>query len=777
MTTSRARSVFAIHLLLAAFISRAAEPPVLTGKVEDAARLPIPGAAVTLTCAASQAQHAQCDAEGQYSFTLSAQKGAAQCSLEVRHEGFVPFDTQLILDVRSPVQRDVILQVAPLSTAVTVAEDAGYLTPAIQSATRTLTPVRDVPQSLTVVSRDQMDDQLLTTMADAMRYVPGVMPIQGENNRDQMVIRGESTSADFFLDGIRDDVQYYRDLYNLDRVEVLKGPNAMVFGRGGGGGVINRVSKEATDSGAREFTFDGGSFGDKRFTVDLDQPLSNSWAARLNGLYEDSGSFRDHVGLDRYGIAPSVSFTPDANTRLTFNFETFHDQRTADRGIPSFAGLPLDIAASTYFGEPDLSWVHASVNTGSVALEHHWNNVEFHDRILVGDYYRGYQNFVPGVVNAARTFDSLSAYNNATWRRNAFNQADLSGSFKTGPIRHHWLSGIEVGRQYTDNFKNTGYFNNATTTISVPLNATVIDTPITFRQSPTDADNHLLATVTAGYVQDQVDLSRRLILLAGLRFDRFDLQYLDHRSGLRLERPDNLVSPRLGLVWKPVTAVSVYGSYSVSYLPSSGDQFSSLTTVTEQVKPERFTNLETGVKWDIRPGLSLSAALYRLDRTNTRSTDPNDPTRIVQTGSQRTNGAEWSVTGNLSRRWSVIAGYGYQKAFVTSATTAAVAGARVAQVPRNTFTLWNRYLLTSRLSAGFGLVDRSSMFAAIDDTVVLPGYTRADAAVYYSLTERVRLQGNVENLFDTRYTLNADNNTNLSPGAPRTVRVGLIARF
>jgi catecholate siderophore receptor len=231
------------------------------------------------------------------------------------------------------------------------------------------------------------------------------------------------------------------------------------------------------------------------------------------------------------------------------------------------------------------------------------------------------------------------------------------------------------------------------------------------------------------------------------------------------------------MVWKPVAALSLYGSYSVSYLPSAGDQFSSLTTITEQVKPEKFNNLETGVKLDIRHGLSLSAAIYRLDRTNTRSTDPNAATRIVQTGSQRTNGGELSVSGNVARRWSVIAGYGRQHAFVTDATTSAVAGATVAQVPRNTFTIWNRYLLAARLSAGFGLINRGDMFAAIDDSVVLPGYTRADAAVYYSLSERVRVQANVENLLDIRYTLNADNNNNLSPGSPRAVRVGIVARF
>jgi catecholate siderophore receptor len=240
---------------------------------------------------------------------------------------------------------------------------------------------------------------------------------------------------------------------------------------------------------------------------------------------------------------------------------------------------------------------------------------------------------------------------------------------------------------------------------------------------------------------------------------------------------DTLISPRLGVVVKPVDAVSIYANYSVSYLPSAGDQFASLTTVTQQVKPEKFENYEAGVKWDVRRSLSLTTAVYRLDRTNTRSTDPNDPTRIVQTGSQRTNGVEFGWNGSVTKAWQVSGGVGVQDAFVTSATIAARAGAQVAQVPRATFSLWNNYRVLPRLGAGLGVLNRSDMFAAIDNTVLLPSYTRVDAAIFYSLTEKIRLQANVENLTDRRYFANADNNTNISPGSPRALRIGMTARF
>jgi catecholate siderophore receptor len=230
-------------------------------------------------------------------------------------------------------------------------------------------------------------------------------------------------------------------------------------------------------------------------------------------------------------------------------------------------------------------------------------------------------------------------------------------------------------------------------------------------------------------------------------------------------------------VIKPVTAVSLYGSYSVSYLPSSGDQFASLTNETQQMKPEKFENIEGGIKWDLRRTLFLTAAVYRLDRKNTRATDSANPGVIVQTGSQRTNGFELGLNGNIVPRWSVSGGYAYQDAYISSSTTAAPAGRQVPQVPHHTFSLWNKYQFTRRLGAGLGLIARSDMFVAIDNVVVLPGYLKADAAVFYTFNENWRLQANIENLTDRRYFVNAHSNSNISPGSPRGVKAGLVARF
>jgi catecholate siderophore receptor len=746
---------------------------LVKGKVLDPNRAAVVGARINAQTKDGSMGSTVTDQNGEFSLALEP----GDYTVTVTADGFSEASQAVRLGQSSVTSLEVVVQVAGSSSSVTIVEAGSYQTEVIASATKTLTPLRDTPQSITVVTREQIKDQSFQSISDVVNYMPGISSHQGENNRDQLVMRGNSTSADFYLNGVRDDVQYYRDLYNVERVEALKGPNAMIFGRGGGGGVINRVTREADFTQVREITLQRGSFRNRRFTADFDQQLSDKVAFRLNGLYENSDSFRRFVGLERYGINPTFTFLPGTRTRITLSYEYFHDGRLADRGIPSFQGRPIDVPISTYFGNPNDSHVRARVNLLSGSIEHQVGRLNIRNRTQFGDYDRGYQNFVPGAVTADKTRDSISAYNNATKRRNIFNQTDFTYKLSTGSVGHTFLFGAELGRQLTDNFRNTGFFNNTTTSILVPISDPIVTVPVTFRQSATDANNHLKTNLAATYVQDQIELSRYVQVVTGVRFDYFDLQFHNNRTGDNLRRTDRLTSPRIGLVIKPVTSVSVYGNYSVAYLPSSGDQFSSLTTITQQVKPEKFSNYETGAKWEIRRYLTLTTALYRQDRTNTRATDPNNPTAIVQTGSQRTNGMEIGLNGSVTRNWRIVGGYAHQNAFITSATTAAAKGAQVAQVPRNTFSVWNNYQLIRKLAVGLGIIHRSDMFAAIDNTVVLPGYTRADAAVFYLFNERWRLQANLENLFDRRYYLNADNNNNISPGSPRAARVSLVARF
>lgn len=745
------------------------------GKVLDSTRAPIEGVQVVplSNSAAGGEGGTATNSSGEFNLVLPQGQWVLKFSKTGFKDSVLTFDA----DSNGPVTLEVVLQVAPVESVVIVNEPAPYLARTSSSATKTLTALIDTPQSLTVITRELIRDQMMMSIADVVRYVPGISSHQGENNRDQVVIRGNSSSADFFVNGVRDDVQYYRDLYNLDRVEALKGPNAMIFGRGGGGGVINRVTKEAGPGSFRELSLSGGQFGDFRAAVDANAPLGRKLAGRVNGVFERADSFRKFVEMQRYGIAPTLTIVASQHSRVVASFENLQDHRVADRGITSYRGRPADVPIATFYGNPDASRVRAAVNLGSVLFEHQRRRWTIRNRSLVGDYDRFYQNFVPGTVNADKTQVTLTAYNNSTNRLNLFNQTDVTAFVSSGPVRHTLLAGMELGRQVTNNFRQSGFFSNSASSILVPYANPLTQLPVTFRQSATDADNRLRAHVAAFYLQDQIRLTGTLQIVAGLRFDNFDLRYHDQRNGDRLRRIDNLVSPRLGLIVKLAPAVSLYGNYSVSYLPSSGDQFSSLTVITQQIKPEKFNNYEGGVKWDIRSSLSLTAALYRLDRTNTRSTDPNDPARIVQTGSQRTNGFELGLNGNLTRDWQISGGYAYQDAYISSATVSARLGARVGQVPRHSFSLWNNYQFTRRLGAGLGILQRTEMFAAVDNTVVLPGYVRADAALFYSVTEKMRFQLNVENVLGRVYFVHADSNTNISPGSPRAVRAGLVARF
>ena len=682
-------------------------------------------------------------------------------------------DARTVVVSRAGAPQTAVQALSPV--VVTATRVARYASAHSRTATRTETPLRDTPQSVTIVMRGLIADQAMQSMGDVVRYVPGVTMGQGEGHRDAPTIRGNSSTADFFVDGVRDDAQYYRDLYNVERVEALKGSNAMIFGRGGGGGVINRVTKEAEWVPTRTLTVEGGSFDHKRTSVDVGQALGGAVAARLNGMYENSGLFRDAVTLERYGVNPTLAVAAGTNTVVRLGYEYFGDERTVDRGIPSFRGEPSGAGRATFFGDPDLSYAEARVHAAGATVEHNTGGgLTVRNRTRFVHYDKFYQNVYPGsAVDATGTQVNLAAYNNATERGNLFNQTDLTYGLTTGSVGHTLLFGAEVGRQSTDNFRETGYFTDTATTLAVPFADPTVTAPVTFRQSATDADNRATINVGAVYAQNQVALSPQWQAVVGIRYERFGIDFHNDRNGQELRRDDRMVSPRAGLVFKPVEPLSFYGGYSMSYLPSAGDQFSSLTVTSQTLEPERFTNYEAGAKWDVRPDLALTTAVYRLDRTNTSAPDPRDATRTVQTGGQRTTGYEVGLTGNLTRAWQVAGGYASQRATITSTTTAAKAGATVPLVPHHTVSLWNKYQVMPAWGVGLGLIHQADMYAAIDNAVTLPSFTRVDGAVYVTLYRRVRAQMNLENLFDTRYYLTSHGNNNIMPGASRTVRVSL----
>lgn len=657
----------------------------------------------------------------------------------------------------------------------------GYVAKRSGTATKTDTPLIDVPQSVTVVTKEAIKDLSMQGMADVVRYVPGVQMAQGEGNRDTPVLRGNASTADFFVDGIRDDVEYFRDLYNVDRVEALKGSNAMIFGRGGAGGVINRVTKVADWETAREITLQTGSYRNRRVTADVNQSFNDAVAGRVTGMYENSNTFRQGGEIKRYAINPTLAFSLTPDTKLTLGYEHFHDERTADRGIPSYLGVPLNTGRSQFFGNADLSPTHTTINAFNLLLEHSFNeNVEIRNRFRYADYDKFYQNIFPGAVNPAGTSVSISGYNNATQRENIFNQTDLIFSFETGSVKHKFLTGIELGRQVTDNFRQTAYFNTVggPTSVTAPVSNPVISNPVFWAQNATDADNHVIAEVVSVYAQDQIEIIPEFELVLGARYDKFKVKFLNNRTAARLNGDDGLFSPRFGAIYKPMEELSFYASYSKTYLPRSGAQLTSLTVANATLDPEKFINYEIGAKWDVLPALSLTAAVFRLDRKNVLIPDPLNPAVSILADGQRTKGAEFGVTGRITDAWSIMGGYAFQDGELTATASAtALAGAKLASLPRHTFSLWNRYDINEMWGVGLGVINRSKIYTSTDNTVTLKGYTRFDGAVFFRLNETLSAQVNVENIFDKKYYLSAHNNNNIMPGAPRSVRASVTVGF
>lgn len=662
---------------------------------------------------------------------------------------------------------------------VTATRDQGYSVTSTSTATRTDTRLLDVPQSLSVLTRDRLDDQAMLSIADALRFVPGATTGQGEGHRDQPTLRGNSSTADFFVDGVRDDVQYYRDFYNVERLEILKGPNAMIFGRGGGGGVINRVSKTPEGQTALRADAAVDTFGAWRIGADANAPLSGNVAARLNAFYEDGANHRQVYDLQRWAINPTLGFDLGGKGNLVLGYEHASDERIVDRGVPSRSGRPVEGFRDTFFGNAEANRSTFNVDNLSLAADYALTDtLMIRHRTRYGDFDKFYSNVFPATSVDANGRFGIEAYADGVQRENLFSQTDLVWDTSTGSIDHILLGGVELGRQTSTSQRTNGTFATAaggtTLRISVALTDPFTPPPASFgaplRSVGTRAD------IAAVFLQDQIKIGDHVEIVAGLRYDRFSLDFTNLLSNAAYGRTDNLWSPRLGLILKPAGNASLYASYSRSYLPQSGDQFLALDASLANLEPERFENFEIGAKWDVTPGLNLTAAIYQLDRTNSRAPGAVAGT-IELTGEQRSKGFELAANGQITPQWQLSAGFAWQDAEIRSTTSAAPAGRKVPLVPRTQASAWTRYDITDRFGLGLGVVHQASSFASISNTVTLPAYTRIDTAAFVRLADAVSLQLNIENLFNTGYFPTAHNDNNITTGGPRAARLTVRTRF
>ena len=653
----------------------------------------------------------------------------------------------------------------------------GYDIEQTPTATKTETPLIDVPQAISVISREQLDDQGSVGLGDALRYVPGVVLGQGEGHRDQVTLRGQNSTADFFVDGLRDDAQYYRPLYNIERVEVLKGANALIFGRGGGGGVINRVSK-APEFGRTRAAVSGGidSFAAWSLAADVGTALSDTIGSRLNAAYERFDNHRQDYSGHFLGFTPTLGAHLGEATTLTATYEYVEDSRLTDRGVPSLAGRPLTGFDKTLFGSPLANRSEVTAHLAHARIDHEFSDgLSANFSAQFATYDKFYANVYPRAAVSALSTVELEGYANSTERQNWIAQGNLIWNGDTGGLGHTLLLGFEAIDQDTVDSRRLAQFGPALASrVTVPLATRITLPTIAFGGLSRSSVSNVQALSL--YAQDQIDIGEHVKVVAGLRYDDFRIESTNRISGFSARRADSKWSPRLGLILKPRANMSVYASYAISFLPQSGEQFTVLDATNASLAPEKFENLEAGVKWNVSDALAFTLAAYRLDRTNSRFNDPVTGTALLS-GKTRTKGIEASLVGQVTPELQVALGYALQHGEVRSATAAAPAGRRLAQLPRHQASGWARYNLSGRFGIGLGLLHQSAMNATISGAVRLPAFTRLDGALFYDLSDKVTFQINVENQTDADYYPTAHTDNNISVGEPINARATVRVKF
>ncbi|MHB2081005.1 TonB-dependent receptor [Pseudomonas asiatica] len=689
--------------------------------------------------------------------------------------------------VHAAVQPESQGSLALPATAVTSAyEQQSYKASESRSAMKIDAPLRDIPQTVNVVPESVIKDQGAQSMEDVLKNVPGVGLSNGDGQRDQVTIRGFSAIGDMYIDGVRDDALYFRDLSNIERVEVIKGPAAVLYGRGSSGGLINSISKKPSFTPKREVGMSFDSEGKRRTQFDTGwaDPQSNQ-AYRVTGAFEDSDTFRDDGYIDRKAIAPSAYFRLSDDLELNLGATYLYDKRLIDFGIPALGNRPVDVDRDKRFGsgDADQDYARSEVFSLTASLDYRIND----DFTLTNTsrYYRYDLDRNNTLADSSPTrfvtapdgelLVKLNRGNVARDEYGMFNQTELKQQAQLAGMQHNLLYGVEVGFQ--DKQQRVLSQNNVA---QVPVYRDAL-VPVPEHAANLSSKGTNFQQTTGLYVQDMIELNEHWKALVGVRYDIFGQEYDDDRAqNVDLDRTDKTWSPRAGLVYQPDNIQSYYVSVSRSYQPS-GEVFA-VSPTNQHLEPEETTNYEIGAKWDLLDSrLSLTAAVFRLERTNMKTADPANPNLTVLAGEQRTDGFEATVSGQLTDKWQIYAGYAYLDAEITKSNSKTNGVANEGQTPtltpRNSANVWLVRTLTPewRVAAGANYVDER--YTALDNVVVMPGYTTFDAALLYSVPQwdaALRLK----NVFDRDYYASAHGSVDLiTPGAPRTLEASFNYRF
>ncbi len=646
------------------------------------------------------------------------------------------------------------------------------------SSPRFTQPLLDTPQTVQIITRELMADQGVTTLRDALRNVSGISLQAGEGGAplgDALSIRGFSARSDFFVDGIRDLGAYGRDPFNLEQIEVVKGPASSTSGRGSTGGSVNLVSKSARLGDSIQSDLSVGTDDLYRGTIDVNQaiPGIEGSAFRLNAMtHENQTPDRGPAYDSRWGIAGSIGFGLEetSNTRLHLNFFHMKENNLPDYGVPFtptnvtdprltpyINTAPLE-AFDNFYGlvSRDFEDTAATMFTGRV--EH-----DFSDEITLRNQTRIGKVDRLSLVTAPR-FNSVAFP--ATIRRSDWkdrdeetsivaNQTDIMASFDTGTIHHEAVAGIELLHETYDRYSGTAnpgvstdYFNPN------PYDSV----PGTFLRDGT-GDSFGKSDTFAAYAADTLEVNPWLEFTGDIRYERFETtssgtNAVGNQNPTR-NRVDGMVSGRAAVVVKPTENGSVYFGWGTSFNPSG-----ELLTLSEagtnpstfDVDPERAESFELGTKWNIiDEKLSLTAALFRTDKTNVRDIDPADPTVYTLTGAERVEGFEFGIAGELTPQWYIYASYTHLKGEVTADFDTTRVGKGLGNTPDNSFSLWNHFEFENGFFFGGGpaYIDRRLNTTA--GTRESPSYWTLDAMAGYKLNENITFRVNASNLTDTDY--------------------------
>ena len=653
------------------------------------------------------------------------------------------------------------------------------------TALKTPTAIIDVPQSLSIVTDEEIRKQGIRELGDIVRYTPGVNTSQGEGHRDSVVFRGVRSTADFYQDGARDDVQYYRSLYNVDQVEVLRGPNALLFGRGGTGGIINRVSKKA-QIGETFGSFDIGAddFGAFDFAADYNTTTGDNTALRINIHSDQLENHRDSYDGDRTGFNPTLRIQMSEATTLDLSYEYVDHERFIDRGIPTLNGKPYEPLKDVVFGTSAVNYQTAEADIFRATMTTDYSETSkgiF--SVTSSEFEKLYQNLYAqrydAADNAANTV-RVDGYKDPTERENLIVSANLVNELQIGNTTHTILFGAELIDTDNKNERYDSYFSTTGTdrevfsipssmsgTLDISTNSAGIATVLDF----TSDLNRRTASeieVTSVYFQDQIELSDKLLVLLGGRLDQFDITVDDVKAGTSQSREDDEFSPRAGVIFKPQENVSLYYSYSESFLPRSGEQYKKLTASAAALDPDVYESSEIGVNWDITPDLSLRASYFDSEQTIATRDESGEGAEIV---GLQVDGIELEIKGQVSEQLYVSFGYSDMDGETSS-------GGEPREIPENTMSLWTTYQVNDKFGYGLGVTRQGeSNISNNKPGLVLPDYTRVDFAAFYDVSDDLTIRLNVENITDEVYFPHSHSTHQASVGEEVNARLSITRRF